>query len=179
MASGSPSKDQAESFQRKLQAIVQHGASASTDTRRTTVSENEVNSYLAFSAGPLLPVGVTEPSIRIAGEGKLNGRAIADLDAVRRKKSSGSWLDPANYLTGRLPITASGVLHTGDGKARFELTSAEISGIPIPKTLLQEIVAYYSRSADYPSGINLDDVFELPAEIKRIEVGQGQAVIVQ
>ena len=54
-----------------------------------------------------------------------------------------------------------------------------IAGVPIPKLLLQEIVSHYSRSAERPSGINLDDPVALPARIREIHVERGQAVIVQ
>jgi hypothetical protein len=59
------------------------------------------------------------------------------------------------------------------------LESAEISGIPVPKTVLQQVVSYYSRSAQNPSGVNLDDAFELPARIREIRVQPGQAIVVQ
>jgi hypothetical protein len=78
-----------------------------------------------------------------------------------------------------VPVAVSGILHTKDGEGQFQLESAEVSGVPVPKMLLQEMVSYYTRTEDHPSGINLDDRFELPANIQRIEVGQGQAVIVQ
>jgi hypothetical protein len=45
--------------------------------------------------------------------------------------------------------------------------------------VLQELVSYYSRTAEDPRGIDLDEPFELPAGIRQIEVGQGQAVVVQ
>lgn len=173
------SQQQADVFEKKLLLIVQQGEKPAENPRHTTLSEGEVNSYLTFKAGPLLPVGVAEPSIGIRGEGRLHGRAVVDLDVVRKQRGSGSWLDPTTYLTGRLPLTATGVLHTRDGKGRFELERAEVSGIPIPKSFLQELVSYYTRSADHPRGIGLDDVFELPANIQRIEVGKEQAVIVQ
>jgi hypothetical protein len=54
-----------------------------------------------------------------------------------------------------------------------------VSGIPIPKVFLQELVTYYTRTADNPAGINMDQVFELPAEIRSIGVDKGRAVIVQ
>src|SRR6267142_2290339 len=65
------------------------------------------------------------------------------------------------------------------GVVHFELESAAISRLPIPKFLLQEIVGYYSRTATNPAGIKLDDPFALPARIREIQVERGQAIIVQ
>jgi hypothetical protein len=78
-----------------------------------------------------------------------------------------------------VPVTFTGILHTKDGQGRFELESADVSGVPVPRTLLQELLSYYSRTTDTPQGVRLDDTFQLPANIKAIEVGQGQAVVVQ
>jgi len=177
--SASTIKAQADQFEQKLQLIVAQADTESSKPRRTTVAQTEVNSYLRVKGPELLPVGVTDATVAADGPGRLSGRAIVDLDVVREKKSSGGWLDPKSYLTGRLPVTASGTLHTRDGSGRFALASAEVSGIPIPKTLLQELVSYYTRSTDHPNGVNIDDVFELPANIREIQVGHGNAIVIQ
>ena len=91
----------------------------------------------------------------------MSGRAVVDLDAVRKQKQRG-WLDPMAYLTGRLPVTAAGRLTTKDGKGQFQLESAEVSGVTIPKSVLQELVSHYSRTPENPAGINMDEPFELP-----------------
>ncbi len=78
-----------------------------------------------------------------------------------------------------MPISLSGTLRTKDGRGQFDLQSAQMSGIPLPKFLLQEIVSHYTRDDDRPNGIRLDDPFALPASIKQIDVGQGQAVVIQ
>jgi hypothetical protein len=54
-----------------------------------------------------------------------------------------------------------------------------MSGVPVPVTVLQEVLTYYSRSDERPQGVRLADVFSLPANIRQIEVGEGQAVVVQ
>jgi hypothetical protein len=172
-------KAQSDQFQQKLQQIVNNGNTEASAVRRTTVTQAEANAYLKVRGPELLPLGVTDATVSAVGAGRLNGRAVVDLDAIREKKSSGGLLDPKTYMTGRLPVTASGVLHTQNGNARFELESATVGGIPIPKSFLQEIVAYYTRSSDYPNGISLDKVYELPANIKEIQVGQGNAIVVQ
>ena len=173
------SRPQADAFARKLDAINQHASAGAKTPRRTTLTETEVNSWFEFRAQPLLPAGVTNPKVTAVGNGKLLGTAVVDLEAVGKKRGSGGTLDIWSYLGGKVPLSVTGILHTKDGKGRFELQAADISGVPVPKTLLQELVSYYSRSETKPQGVKLDDPFELPARIKQIEVGQAQAVVVQ
>lgn len=172
-------KQDAQRFQAKMTQIETYGATSARRSGQTVqVTDAEVNSYLRYGAGAQVPVGVVEPTINALGNGRVTGRAIVDLDAVRNQKPRG-WTDPLGYLTGRLPVTAAGTLTTQNGVGRFALQSAEISGVPIPKTLLQELLTFYSRSPQNPSGINMDDPFQLPARIREIKVGQGNATIVQ
>jgi hypothetical protein len=173
------SKRDADALRQKVAVITAHAEKASKEQRRTTVTENEVNAYFAYDGREQLPTGVVQPWVSILGTGRLSGKAVVDLDAVRRQRNPTSLLDPMNYLMGRLPVTATGTLKTSNGVGRFELESAAVSGVPIPKMLLQEIVSYYSRTAENPGGINLDDPFALPARIREIQVLRGQAIIVQ
>jgi hypothetical protein len=171
----------ADAFAKKVAIISQQGTLVARTAvpRRTQVSETEVNSWFAYRARPLLPLGLSEPQITIIGDGKVSGAATVDLDAVAKTKRTGSLIDPWSLLGGRLPVTVSGVLHSQNGQARFELQQAAVSGVPIPRTILQEMVSYYSRTAEDPGGISIDEPFALPAGIRQIEVGQGQAVVVQ
>ena len=173
------SRQDALQLKQKVATISAHAEKTPREPRRTTVTENEVNSYLVYEAREQLPTGVVEPSISILGEGRVSARAVVDLDAVRKAKASPSLLDPTNYLMGRLPVTATGVLTTSNGMGQFKLESATVGGVPVPKILLQEIVSYYSRTPDKPAGIGLDDPFALPARIREIQVERGQAIIVQ
>jgi hypothetical protein len=178
-AAAPASKRDAEMLRQKVASITAHAEQPSKQGRRTTITESEVNSYLVYDAREQIPAGVVEPTVTIVGTGRLSARAVVDLDAVRKSKASASILDPLNYLTGRLPVTASGTLTTNNGIGRFQFESATVGGLPVPKILLQEIVSYYSRTAAKPSGIGLDDPFALPARIREIQVERGQAIIVQ
>jgi hypothetical protein len=173
------SKRDAALLKQKVATITAHAEKPTKVARRTTVTENEVNSYLVYEAREQIPVGVVDPSVTIVGPGRVSGRAIVDLDAVRKQKAPTSLLDPMNYLMGRLAVTAAGTLKTSNGVGHFELESASVGSIPIPKILLQEIVSYYSRTPEKPAGISLDDPFALPARIREIQVERGQAIIVQ
>jgi len=173
------SRQDATLLKQKVAVINAHAEKGLRQSRRTTLTESEVNSYLVYDAPEQLPTGVVEPSISILGDGRLSARAVVDLDAVRRAKNPTSLLDPINYLMGKVPVSAIGVLKTANGVGHIELESAAISRLPIPKFLLQEIVSYYSRTAANPAGINLDDPFALPARIREIQVERGHAIIVQ
>ena len=173
------SKRDAALLKQKVAAINAHAEKPTKAGRRTIVTESEVNAYLVYDAGDQIPVGVVEPSVSVLGPGRLSGRAIVDLDAVRKRKAPTSLLDPMNYLMGRLAVTAVGTLRTSNGVGHFDLESSSVGSIPVPKILLQEIISYYSRTPQSPAGISLDDPFALPARIREIQVERGQAIIVQ
>ena len=174
------SKQQADLFARKVAQIVGQGdRNQKPGTRRTSVSETELNSWFAYSATPLLPAGVAEPRVTMVGNGKLAGKAVVDLDTIAKKKQSGGTFDLWNLIGGKVPVNVIGTLRTKDGQGSFFLESADVSGVPVPKTFLQEMVSYYSRTPNNPRGVNLEDPFALPASIRQIDVGAGQAVIVQ
>ena len=172
-------KTESDSLARKIQLITDNGASGRSQARLTPVSEREVNAYLRFELRDKIPAGIAEPSVSILGEGRVSATATVDLDAYKAQRKSTGWLDPTNLLMGKLPVAAEGVLQTAAGSGRFALQSASISGVPVPKAVLQELVTYYSRSPQNPQGVNLDAPFELPARILEIRVGQGSAVVVQ
>jgi hypothetical protein len=173
------SRQQADLFARKVVEIHDHGAQPKRRARRTTLTETELNSWFIYRAQELLPHGLTQPRITIVGNGKLLGSTTIDLDAIGKRRGTGGAFDLWSYLGGKLPISLAGVLHTKDGQGRFELQSADVSGVPIPKTLLQELLSHYTRSNERPQGYRLDDPFALPSNIRQIEVGQGRAVVVQ
>lgn len=174
-------RQDADRFQLKLARIVEYGgapAKKAQPARSVQVTDAEVTAYLRHHATKDIPVGIVEPAITALGEGRVGGRAIVDLDAVRKAKQRG-WLDPLGYLSGRLPVTATGRLTTKGGVGRFELESADIQGVPVPKAVIQELLSFYSRTPEDPNGINMDDPFELPVRIREIRVARGAATVVQ
>jgi hypothetical protein len=176
-------KQDADRCQGKLGRITSFGAAArgaraTASAQTTQLTDTELNSYLRYHLKDQIPVGIVDPTLTAVGEGRVRGRAVIDLDAVRKQRDRG-WTDPLGYMSGQLPLTASGLLITQNGVGRFQLESAEISGITIPKSFVQELLFHYSRSSSNPSGINIDDPFELPARIREIRVGSGEAMVVQ
>ncbi len=174
---GAPTTQQAAAFEAKMNAIIARGEAKPTGYR-TEFAGDEVNAYLQLRLIEKFPTGVTNPGVTLLDAGRVAARAVVDLDGIR-KRSSGGWFDPAAYLTGKLPIGATGTLKTADGRGQMILDTADISGIPIPKGLLQDVVTFYTRSADLPNGVNLDAPFDLPSGIQRIDVITDKATVVQ
>ena len=175
------SRQHSDAFARKLALITRHATITPPPKagQRTQVSEDELNSWFAFRSQRYLPSGVSPPTVTIVGNGRLVGTVTIDLTAYAQSRKSGGALDPWNLLMGKVPVGITGVLHTKQGEGRFELQNADVSGIPLPKSLLQELISHYTRTPDRPQGIRMDDAFDLPANIRQIEVGQGQAIVVQ
>jgi hypothetical protein len=173
------SRDQGNSLARKIDAINRNAATQSVQPKRTPMTESEVNSYLRFNINEKIPRGLTKPEIRISADGRLAGRVFVDIDEFKRERSSGGIMDPLSYISGQVPVTARGVLHTQEGKGQFQLVSAEMNGVPLPKVMVQELVTFFSRTRENPAGFNLDAPFGLPAKIREILTTDGEAVVVQ
>jgi hypothetical protein len=173
------SRQLADSFQQKIDMVVKNGAANPVRPRKTPIAEGEVNSYLAFHLKEKIPKGLADPQVTILGNGALAGRAMLDLDEFKRGRQSGGVIDPFNYMSGKVPVTARGVLRTSDGTGRFQLQSAELSGVPLPKPIVQELVTFFTRTRENPKGFDLDAPFSLPAKIRDIASQTGEAVVIQ
>jgi hypothetical protein len=173
------SKDYGDSLARKFDAIAQNASAKPPRAKKTTLTELEVNSYLLFNLREKTPPGLSHPQISLLGDGNLSGRVFVDVDEFKRRRGSAGITDPFSYISGRVPIVARGVLRTGEGTGQFHLTSADLHGVPLPKTIVQELVGFFSRTPENPRGINIDEPFRLPAEIRQVIVHRGEAVVVQ
>jgi len=173
------SPQEGDRLQRKIEEITKNGATSPVQTRKTPISEDEVNSYLAFNAKEKIPQGLTNPRITIIGDRWLAGRVLVDLDEFKRQRGPRGFMDPLSYISGKVPVTARGILDTHEGKGQFQLGSAEIFGVPLPKPILQELVTFFSRTAENPKGFDIDAPFNLPAKIREVVIGKGEAVVAQ
>jgi hypothetical protein len=173
------SKQEGDRLQHKIDEITKNGSAVPVLARKTTVSENEVNSYLAFNVKDKIPQSLTNPKITIIGDNRLAGRIVVDIDEFNRNRKSQGFMDPLSYISGKVPVTAHGLLRTREGRGQFQLGSAEILGVPLPKPILQELVTFFSRTAENPKGFDIEAPFNLPAKIREIVINKGEAVVVQ
>ena len=139
--------------------------------------QREINAYLRFQAAPEFPTGVTEPGIVLRKGGAVSVRATVDLSALSDVRPRGAF-DPLRYLSGRLPVTADSVVRTQSGMAHVDVESVAIGGVPMPSSVFAELVRYYSRSEQYPDGVDITEPFDLPYGMSELRVEHERVVVV-
>lgn len=145
---------------------------------RTTFTDTELNSWLAGVGKDQLPPGMVGPTVTFTGPGKLTFKGVVDLDAVRKSRERG-WLDPFAYLNGFMQISMTASLTGKAGQGTFDVESALLNNVPVPKVLLQELITYYSKSPHFPDGVTLAKPFPLPAGVHDLTIQRGSATVVQ
>ena len=61
----------------------------------------------------------------------------------------------------------------------LDIHSVTVSGIPVPTTVLQEVVSFYTRTTERPEGTRLDQPIRLPYGITELRFSLGLVVVVQ
>lgn len=176
-------KNAAQAMQRKLTSIlsIAERPAASRAPRRltrTVLTEVEVNAYFRVSGPSFMPEGVDNAQLTIDAGGRVHAKALVDLDKALKPKER-SWLDPLAWVSGKLEVTAQGTLRAASGKGHLTIDQAALGTVPVPASILQEVVAYYSKTPDNPRGFDMSQPFDLPANIWTVETTRGQAVVVQ
>jgi len=164
--------------QEKLDGIIANGAQSPVPSKRTTFTESEINTALRVNLKDKFSQGISEPQVRLLGDSRIAARAIVDVDEFKRKRSKPSGA-PLNFFGGKIPILLRGELIARDGQGVFKLQSAEANGIPLPRSLVLDLLATHTRSRINPAGFNLEKPFDLPANIREVTVNAGEVIVVQ
>ena len=173
-------RDDAVRMEQKLNAIMARGlvpTNKPAKPLRTSFTDREVNAYFKFNS-ETFPTGVVNPRIEIIDGGKLKAQATVDLTAIRKSRPR-SFLDPMNLVGGTVDLQVSGSLRASEGMGTLTVDSAWLGNIPIPKTVLQEVIAYYTKSPEMPDGFDIDKPFPLPVGIREVQLQRGAMTVVQ
>jgi hypothetical protein len=175
-----PARAQADSMSKKVQAILARAEAPASQAKpfTTTFTEAELNAYLRLDPTVGLPVGLKYPMLTFYDGGKVDSKALVDLDMIRVSEKRG-WFDPLAYVSGIVEVRTIGTFRGSNGKGVYLFESASMGGVPIPKSVLAELVAFYTRSPETPKGIPLDAPFELPHRIREIELRRGMGTVTQ
>jgi hypothetical protein len=176
-----PSRADADRMEKKVQAIFERSVAPPQLAKplKTSFTEQELNAYLQLEPEAVgLPEGLKQARVTLLDGGKVDTRALVDLDAVRTAVKRG-WLDPLAYVTGMHEVRTIGTLRGANGKGVYTFESASLNGVPVPRTVLQELLAFYTRSPETPRGFVLDEPFDLPVGIRELELRRGAATVIQ
>ena len=164
---------EAPGLARKLEHIEANGKSRRPDQSPTTLTEQEVNSYLA-SDQIELPAGVQSVKLQ-AGPGIINGTARVDFDRVREDTHSTNPL--LSIFSGIHEVLVATHAHGAGGQGYVHVDSVSLDGIEVPKFVLELFVEKYLQPK-YPE-IGIDSRFALPDRIDTAIVGQHQITLTQ
>jgi hypothetical protein len=173
-----PPQESKDRLQEKIDELIANGAAAPVSRKTTTFSESEVNTALTVHLKEKIPRGIYEPQVRLLGNSRISARVVVDVDEFKRRSKRGN-AGPLNFFGGKIPVLVRGDLIAREGQGQFKLQSAEANGIPLPKSLVLELLATYTRTKDKPDGFNLEKPFELPASIREVVINPGAALFEQ
>lgn len=162
----------------RMQSLGEKPALPNSPPMNTTFTDREVNAYLQLEGHSFLPAGITNPRVSIGANGKVTGRAIVDLDALRSSQPRGL-LDPLAFVRGAVEVVATGSVTASNGNGVAHYESVTIAGIAVPKTIAQEVLRFSTRTKERPQGFAFDTPFELPAQIRSVTVDAGRVTVSQ
>jgi len=171
----------AESMQAKLtrmQETAESPRAPSAPPVITSLSESEINAYFEHYGDSFLPPGIAKPRATLLDGGRLVARAIVDLSTVRLG-GEGGLFDPLSYLRGSVEVVATGTMVGSDGEGVIRFVSATVAGISVPKQVAQELLRFYTRTADRPGGFQFDEPFAMPAQVQSVSGVRGSVTVTQ
>lgn len=172
------SATEAEALARKLDVLARRSeAGKPPREKRVTVSESELNSYLNVTLGPKIPKGVSDVSFRFEQD-RLSARALVDLAELQDEVPRGSLGGLLSFLSGKVPLAARGRLTaTDEGFGALAIEEVNLSTIPVPVSLIEQLVVSATKSTTSPQGFDIHSPFRLPYALKRVRIQPGRALL--
>jgi hypothetical protein len=172
------SRELADSLARKidsLSALVSSRAKKAAP-QSMLLTEGEINSYLNLVLLPALPT-VRDVDVHIEA-GQLTATGLVDIDQVKRQLTLSPW-NPVSFLKGRIAVNVSGrYTNVGrDGRGRVTIDEVRAGSLPIPVSVIEQIVSSSTRSRELPDGIDIREPFRLPAPVRGLRLQPGQAFL--
>ncbi len=162
----------------RMQAAAESPRAPGAPPLRTSFSEREINAYFEHYGESFLPAGIAKPRATLLDGGRIVARAIVDLDTVRGARERGLF-DPLAYLQGSLEVVAAVTIAGSDGRGVVRFESATVAGVAVPKPVAQELLRFYTRTAERPGGLPLDEPFALPARVQSVSAVRGSITVTQ
>ena len=172
---------EAESLNRKLEAIERHGDAAPRRGGRpetVTVTESELNSYLNLTLAEKIPKEVKDLEVHLLDHERLQATGLVDLDRVKAKvAASASPWNPIMLMGGFVPVQLSGRLVNRDGFGSIVWEDVRVNAWSLPISLLEQMVASATKKPDNPAGYDISAPFRLPYSVRRVRLEAGRALL--
>jgi hypothetical protein len=169
------SREQADSLARKL-AVLATPAPSKRAKRSMVFTEGEINSYLNLILLPTALPTVSQLELRIEN-GRLTATGLVDVDQVKRQLTLSPW-NPISFLRGRMPVSVSGRYQPAeDGFGRVSIDDVAAGRVPIPVSVIEQIVATSTRTSEQPDGVDIKEPFRLPRPLRGLRLEPGRALL--
>jgi hypothetical protein len=168
-----PSK--ADELQAKIDLVLERYEKDVEQPKDFEVGEEEANAYFEHRLVEHVPEGIVEPWVRFS-EGLVRAGAMLDLDILRERMPPSSM---TSFLSGRVPVELATGIHAEERTGKLALQSVTLGGLPVPPSILQQIVTAYTKSPSRPDGVRLDESFPLPYGIESARIEQGRILFRQ
>jgi hypothetical protein len=169
------SRAAADSCAKKVKGLQDFAAAPAKKSLETTLSQDEINSYLALELSPSYHPSLKSLVMRFE-EDRLQGVALVDFDKLGMNAKGLARLF-AGLLSGTHTLTMKGKLRTEGGKGSFVLDEAQFDGTTLPNFLVEQIISAVGSRQKPP----FDPVqpTQMPWGIKTVDVHAGRIVVHQ
>ncbi len=167
---------EAESLLRKFDALV------ATTVRRpkartVPVTESELNSYVNLMLLPMLTTATVRDVEVQLETGRVQAKGLVDIDEVKQHLELSPW-NPISFLTGQVAVRVAGrYMGPKDGFGRVEIDEVRAGRVPVPVSVIEQIVARSTRSSKHPEGVDIRAPFRLPYPLRRVRLEPGRALL--
>ena len=166
-----------ESLSRKLDEIERRKKAGIKKAETVLVTEAEVNSFLNLTYAPKLPPGVTDLEVRLDRE-RIYAKGLVDLERVNvKKRAQTSSFSMLSLLSGQVPVTLAGRFLNRDGFGTIEWEEITIASLPMPISMLEQMVQSSTKTAKQPEGFDIHAPFRLPYQLSRVRLEPGRALL--
>ena len=171
------SRTEADALDRKFEDLNErHKSGKVARGKSVLVTESELNSYLNLSLGEKMPRGFSDVAVRLETE-RIQATGVLDLEKVRDKMPNLNPFSPLHWLSGRVPVLLRGRVVNDDGFASIEWEDVRVGNVPVPVSLLHQIVSSTTKSDEHPAGFDIRAPFPLPYSVRQVRVQPGRAYL--
>ncbi len=167
---------------RKVQAIfdelAQNGQNAGGRTARTyTITEPELNRYLAHQIAAERPPGIKSASVSLGDNNRVAATLLINMDELKSEGESFTLKIARLVMSGEQKVDVAGSLQSNGGKGTFSLERVAINGTALPSFLAAEVARAVGKRQKPP--VDITRPFDLPHNIEKVEISRGQLKIIQ